>query len=120
MARKKIDLTSAAAKLRAATIKGVNEGAMALQAQALPLTPFRVGDLRNSSAISYARMISAGAAEAVVFYTSVYAVYQHEGAPGKIHPGTQMKFLEEPMNDPQLQAHIKATIKRHIGGQFRG
>lgn len=110
-----IDVKAVVAEIRAASKRAATEGAMAMHALAIPLTPFRDGDLRNSAFVKPAVFVNGGA-RALVYYNLAYAVYQHEGLPNKKHPGTQMKFLEAAMKDPAVSARIQQVMESHMKG----
>lgn len=118
MTTNKIDLSKVIGTVRSAAKAGATEGAMALHAMAIPKTPMRSGDLRNSSAISPVIATTKGY-ESTVFYTMVYAVYQHEKQYSHYTTaGTGPKFLEEPMNSPELAAKIQQIIANHMKGRL--
>lgn len=109
-----IDIGKALRGVEKAATRGANEGIMALHAQAIPLTPFRTGDLRNSLALVQANHLTGGAAKALIYSNLIYARVQHERHPNKVHPGTQMKYIETPLKSPALAEHIKNTVAGHI------
>lgn len=104
--------------IRAAAEKGVNEGAQAVVAAAIPMTPFRDGGLRDSVDIEYAERNRKRTVQATVGYYIVYAAAQHEGLPNKKQPGTRTKYLETALRDPAVQARVRNTIANHMKGKL--
>jgi len=91
----------ARAKMRAAgkftikeTAKNLRRAGLFLQRQSQKVVPIDTGALKNSAGT---RQIGRDEhAVVAVFYTTHYAVYQHENTALNHAPGKQAKYLEEP------------------------
>ncbi len=82
-----LDFTQARAHILAAAQRGLEDAAEVVKQESIQRTPKETGALRNDCSTA------SGHLEAVVFYTLVYAVAQHEGL-GFRHEHGEAKFLE--------------------------
>lgn len=102
-------------KVQQGISKGVLEGAEAVRAAAIPLTPLgETGNLRGSSTINPI-LQQAGITSTVLHYAIVYARYQHQGHGFNFRtPGTGAGFLKTAA-DTNRQV-VKQIITNHIKG----
>ncbi|MCK8675127.1 minor capsid protein [Rhodococcus sp. HM1] len=82
-----LDFTQARARILEAAQRGLEDAAEVVKQESIQRTPKETGELRNDCSIA------SGHLEAVVFYSLVYAIAQHEGV-GFHHEHGEAKFLE--------------------------
>jgi len=96
------------AAIRTRTKAGLWEAALKIKADALPLTPIDIGNLRQSAYVEMLDGPSGPVAE--IGYTAAYAVYVHERLELAHKSPTQAKFLEEALK--RNAANVVTIIKQ--------
>ena len=108
-----IDCTSAANRINAGTLMGLELAADFVLQLANTRVPLEEGTLTRSGRAT----VDYSALRAAVSYDTVYAVPQHENLHWRHSDGRQAKYLESAINDSTVQVRdiIAAQIRRAAG-----
>lgn len=108
----KINLHLATAKMGEGLNRGLKKAAEYLLRRSLEIVPVDTGDLYRSAFIEET---GRGASYRVfIGYAMHYAVYVHENLANRHAPGKSAKFLEYPMNDPNIRKYMFTIVYREM------
>lgn len=95
------------ATVKKATKKGTRNALDHLAAESKKQVPLDQGTLKASCYVD----VNDDGSEGTVSYDTKYAVRQHEELSYNHQRGRKAKYLEDPCNDPEVQANMMALMK---------
>ena len=109
-----IDRGAVMQALKKVTKKGTRNALDHLAAESKKQVPLDQGTLRASCYVD----VSDDGMEGTVSYDTKYAVRQHEELSYNHQRGRKAKYLEDPLNDPQIQQNMLTLIQKAGEGEM--
>lgn len=102
-----LDKALVTATIKKATKKGTRNALDHLAAESKKQVPLDKGTLKASCYVD----VNDDGTEGTVSYDTPYAVRQHEELSYNHQRGRKAKYLEDPCNDPDIQANMRRLIE---------